>query len=204
MLIWLFSVILIITDIFNLPQTSLFLVSGWLQLPEFLCSCHPTLEPSLCFCLNRFNRTLSATWRHFPKAPMSPKIKPFRVEQLWKHQHQLCLIQPTSLVFTTKCQPTETQLDTWSIISLLKQLSVQYLFFQGLLTHLTLPIFPLRGSRLPQGSGCLPSSSIFFPPLQSYNLSTKQHPASLKSFASLQDPPLFATAVAKLVPCMFN
>lgn len=82
MLIWLFSMILIVTDIFNLPQTSLFLVFGWLQLSEFLCSCHPTLEASLCLCLNRINRTLPATWRHFLKAPTSPKIKHFCVEQL--------------------------------------------------------------------------------------------------------------------------
>lgn len=58
-LIWLFSMILTVRVIFYLPQTSLFLALGWFQLLEFLCSCHPMLEPPLHFCLNTFNRTLN-------------------------------------------------------------------------------------------------------------------------------------------------
>lgn len=60
MLIWVLSMILTIRDIFNLHQTSLFLPLGWFWLPEFLCNCHPALEPSLCFRSNTFNRTLNS------------------------------------------------------------------------------------------------------------------------------------------------
>jgi len=48
-LIWLFSTILTIRVIFNVPQTSNLLALGWFQLPQFLCNCHPIQEPSLCF-----------------------------------------------------------------------------------------------------------------------------------------------------------
>lgn len=55
----LISTILATRVIFSLPQTSLFLALGWFWFPELLCNCPPTLEPSLCFCLNTFNRTLN-------------------------------------------------------------------------------------------------------------------------------------------------
>lgn len=105
MLIWLFSMILTTGVIFNpsknFPLSSTWLVSAFRGVVQLL----TTLEPSLCFCLNTFNRILdflqciNTLLRHLPWLQRST---PFYVQHLWQQQHQFCLAQPTSTIFTAR------------------------------------------------------------------------------------------------------
>lgn len=80
----------------NFPLSSTWLVStsrGFVQLLT-------TLEPSLCFCLNTFNRILDFLQLKNILLLRLQKSTPFYVQHLWQQQHQFCLTQPTSTIFT--------------------------------------------------------------------------------------------------------
>lgn len=93
-------------ELFSTPQkifplSSTWLVSTFRGFVQLL----TTLEPFLCFCLNTFNRILDFLQRKnilLRHLPWLQKSTPFYVQHLWQQQHQFCLSQPTSTIFTVR------------------------------------------------------------------------------------------------------
>lgn len=181
MLIRVLSMILTIGDIFNLHQTSLFLPLGWFWLPEFLCNCHPALEPSLCFHSNTFNRTLnSLQLRNISlRCPRVSRDHPPSTYSSSGNNstNSASSSQPLHMHHQTSAHGETIQYLKHHFPS--QQTFSTSLVLPGLLAYLTLPISPLCGSGLLQCSGLLPSPSAFLSPLQTCYLFPKQQPQKL-------------------------
>lgn len=111
----------------NFPLSSTWLVStsrGFVQLQT-------TLEPSLCFCLNTFNRILDFLQlknilpRHLP--PMAPEINPILCTASLTTTAPILTHTANLYNFhSQKYQPQRNKFHTWNIISW--ALSVQHFF----------------------------------------------------------------------------